>query len=563
MRLNGFRGAAALAAMVALAGCGKKVDQDAPLAFVPADTPYVIANIEPLPAVALDRWGQQMKAAWPLLFGSFDHALAEMQAKAPDGSAARILQALLDEIRERDTAEKWQQIGLGPKVRSAFYGVGLLPVLRIELVDPDALRAAIARIEQKAGGKLATAKIGSQEVWTFATDALSGLMAIEGHHLVLTAVPGGADEALQRRVLGLDKPAKSLADSGGLLDLDKAHGYLPYGSGWIDVRRTLTLLIDDPAVAALSKSFGEPAPTFEPECRGELERIAANAPRASFGYSALDANRMALKGRVELAPAIAQAFTRIVTAPPGSASSDALIDLGFSLPLLKARDFWVEQADAVIKTPFRCSMLLSLNEGFSDIKLKLDQTIPPPLADLSGVRLTMSRLAWPQNAAKPEISGVLLLGSSNPMFLLGLAQLSLPALRDFKLAADGKPVALPAGIVPPELAGDLVVHAAMTANVLGIAVGKDEAAKLGAAVAAPAATNGVLIDTSYSGALYGFLGDAIGRFADAMPAAQHDQFEMQRKLYALYAGWFKRFDARVSVGTEGIDFVENVELTQP
>ncbi len=559
-----LRGAAVLALVLALAGCGKKVDDAAPLAFVPADTPYVIANSEPLPDATSQRFAQQMKVAWPFMLDSIDHALAELGKDDPQSAAMRPVRALLDEVRERDTPEKWQQIGLGSKVRSAIYGVGLLPVVRIELVDVDAFRAMIARVEQKAGAKLTTAKIGTQDVWTFGNEAVLGLMAIEDKHFVLTAVPAAADEALKRRVLGLDRPAQSLAASGALAELDKTQGYLPYGSGWIDVRRTLALLIDDPSVAAFARGFGAPSPTFEPACRADFERIAANAPRLSFGYSTLDAERMAFKGRLELAPAIAQALARITTAPPGPpAGKDSFLDFGITLPLLKARDFWVEQAGAVAKAPFQCGALAPLNETFAEAREKLDQSVPPPMSDFSGLRVTISHFGWPDGAAKPDVSGIVLLGSSNPGFLINLAQLSVPALRDMKLGTDGKPVALPRGTLPAEMAGDLDVHAAMNPSALGVAVGKDEAARLGAALAAPAAAGGVLLDASYSGEIYTAFSQMIGRFADVIPAEQRQQLESQRKLYAFYATWFKRFDARVTVGNDGVDFIESVEFAKP
>jgi len=571
MRRKGMHGIAVLAGTLALAGCGKKTDDDAPLAFVPADTPYVIANTEPMPDATVAHFAQQMKVVWPIMLDSVDHGLAEIDKALVEGKKSdadstgmRVIHALLDEFRERDTPEKWQQIGLGPKVRSAIYGVGLLPVVRLELADADAFRAMIARIEQKTGAKLPTAKIGTQDVWTFGNDAVLGMMAIEGRHCVITALPATADEALKRRALGLDRPAKSLADSGALAELDKTRGYLPYGSGWIDTHRMLALLLDDPSLAALARGFGEQPPAFEPACRADFERIATNVPRLSFGYTALDADRMEFKGRLELAQALAQAVARIAGAPPGPpAGKDSLVDFGISMPVLKVRDFWVEQADAVAKAPFRCAALAPLNQAFADAKEKLGEMIPPPISDITGLRVTLGHFAWVDGAAKPDVSGIVLLGSSNPSFLTGLAQTTVPALAGLKLAADGKPVALPAGMLPAEVAGDLDLHVATTASLLGVAVGKDESARLGAAVAAPAAPAGTLLDSSYSGEVYAVFDQMIGRFGSMMPAEQRQQFESQRKLYAFYAKWFKRFEARVTAGDEGIDFSESVEFAKP
>ncbi|MGH8040983.1 MAG: hypothetical protein ACREPN_02940, partial [Rudaea sp.] len=56
----------ALAASL-VAACGKSVDENAPLAFVPADTPYVYANIEPMPAAVTTQWSKHMQEYLPVL----------------------------------------------------------------------------------------------------------------------------------------------------------------------------------------------------------------------------------------------------------------------------------------------------------------------------------------------------------------------------------------------------------------------------------------------------------------------------------------------------------------
>jgi hypothetical protein len=290
-------------------------------------------------------------------------------------------------------------------------------------------------------------------------------------------------------------------------------------------------------------------------------------PRFAFGYTELGAERMTMHARVDLAPAIAQALIAVGSSTPGSASPDALIDMAFALPILRAKDFWVAQADAVAKSPFRCALLAPLNDAFVKAKSQLDQTVPPPLADLGGVRMTVSHFAWPRGAvdaqAMPDMSGSVLIGSNNPSFLTNLAQLSVPALRDIKLVADGKPVSIPASALPGAAAGKVDVNVAMSAKMLGLSVGKDEAARLGSAVTAAKVTPGVLFEMNLRGEIYALMGDAIGRFADKLPAEQRAQMETQRKLYAMYAQWFKRIDARVTIAPEGIDLIESVEFAKP
>ncbi len=554
MYRNARTGFISIGIALALVACGKKEDASAPLAFVPADTPYVIANIEGSPEALTARWSQQMKGVWPLVMRIYGPLIEDIGKK--DEGSARVLHAVLDEIHERDTPEKWREIGFSATAHSAIYGVGLLPVLRIELADADAFRALVARVEQKGGAKLGTARIGEQDVWTFGPAQVQGLLAIERNHLVLTVVPAQADEALKRRVLGLDRPQKSLADSGALADFNKQRGYLPYGSGWIDTRRLLALYNDDPAVVAFAQAAGTPPPKLDVACRSEFDALAAQAPMFAFGYTALDANRMSFQGRLDLAPALAKSLAALPGAMP-AASSDGLADMAFALPILRGRDFLVAQADAVAKSPFTCATLAPLNQQLADMRGKLDQMIPPPLADLVGARLSVSKFAWPDGAEMPDVSASVLVASANPAFLTNLAQISVPALAQIKIEPNGQPVAIPTDALPG-MPANLSVHAAMSAKVLGISVGTEEAANLGKAVSAAPGASGTLFDMNLSGEVYKLMADGMGRFADKIPAEQRQQIEGSRELYAMYAKWFKRIEARLSLTNDGIELVETV-----
>lgn len=597
MNLRNFRGGLVLAALLCVSACGDKVDRDAPLAFVPADTPWVFANLEPVPESIRTRYEQQMQAAWPVMLGMFDSALADIEKAAatagdsPDedaaegddtdagagdpadvtttiadqagaAKAARVFKGVLDELRTLDTPAKWRAVGLSSEARMAMYGIGLLPVMRLELSDPEAFRALVARLEQKAGSKLGTAQIGEQAVWTFGTDEVGGVLAIQGSHLVLGLVPGNAGDALKRRVLGLDRPAKSLAESGALADFNKTRGYLPHGSGWVDTRRIVALVGTDEGVAAIARAAGSEPPTLDATCSAEFDTIAAKAPRLAFGYTALDNERMSMHSRIDLEPALAQALLALGSSTPGGATRDALFDFGIALPVLGLRDFFLAQADAVAKAPFQCDQLKGLNEAFAEARPKLEGMLPPPVANLSGLRLTATRLAWPQGTDKPDFAGTLVVGSSSPALLAGLAQLASPELQKVTLAADGTPVAIPASALPAGYT-DIPVSVAMGEKALALAIGKDESARLGTTVAAAPSKPGVWLDTSFSGSLYGLFGDAIDRFSAFMPDAERQQFEAQRALYAMYAQWFRRFDLQIAVVPEGIDFTETVEFAAP
>src|SRR5690606_28660213 len=107
MNLRIIRGGLVLAALLCVSSCGDKVDHDAPLAFVPADTPWLFANIEPVPEAVRSRYEQQMQAAWPVMLGMFDGALADIEkAAAGAGEEARDEDLATDESDANDAGDE-------------------------------------------------------------------------------------------------------------------------------------------------------------------------------------------------------------------------------------------------------------------------------------------------------------------------------------------------------------------------------------------------------------------------------------------------------------------------
>src|ERR1700749_2155978 len=155
-----------------VAACSNKnaaTDENAPLSFVPADTPYAMANLEPTPQAVYDSWAQRMKSYWPTMMqvysGILDQAATEKAADPNAQRGIKIAKALIDEFNTDDPMGRIRSMGFKPDARYALYGVGMVPVIRTELGDPAALKAEIAKIESKVGEKVPTAKVGSQDFW--------------------------------------------------------------------------------------------------------------------------------------------------------------------------------------------------------------------------------------------------------------------------------------------------------------------------------------------------------------------------------------------------------------
>lgn len=555
----------ALAAALALAACGKKQDDSAPLAFVPADTPFVFANREVVPDAVVDAWSRQMQSVWPTIMGLYERMLGatptdstvDEPTQARIATAQRVIKALLAELKPRDTPAKLAEIGLGPKARAAVYGVGLVPVARIELADAEAFRAMVARVEAASGTKLGTLDVDGQPTWTIDVDAVRALIAIEGSHLVASVLPTNADKALLRSVLGLDRPATSLAEAGALADLERAEGYQPYGAGWIDLRRIVALVDTDPGYRAFAALGGDAVPTLDATCRGELDGLFAQMPRAVFGYTRMEATHMDAAMRLDLAAPIAASLQTLSVPPPGSdAPAGALYDIALSLPVLKLKDFLLARIEPVVASPYQCKAFAEWNSKAVELKQQLSQFVPPPLSDFTGLRLTLDRLAWPADG-DPDVAARLLVASSNPAAIVGMAQLAVPALAQLQIPADGTPVTLPDGVIPNAAGFVPSVRVAMDAKALALASGDGD---LGAYLKAPAASDGQLVRVNFSGSFYTVVADLMGRFGAMLPPENQSELATQRELYAMYAKWVRHSDVRVNATAKGLEFVQEIEI---
>ncbi|WP_243041804.1 hypothetical protein [Dyella sedimenti] len=498
---------------VLLAACHHK-DKDAPLAFVPADTPYVVANLDVLDDDTRKAILAQADAQLPTELTQLRATADDMAEKDPD--ASRLLKAIIAELDGKTIESFARNAGLNVKGRSAFYGLGLSPVARFELTDPKAFDAFVGRLEAAYGKPFDTATLGglSYRKHVSAEAGVQVVLAVvSGKQAVAALLPSDAPEATLRLALGLDRPARNLQDDGRLDKLAKAKDYQPWAIGQVDLARLLPLAASgkDPLFNALIKAraeaesakTGEPVANqvkIAPSCEAEATRIAARVPATSFGYTRLDAKHQDLRWDVALADDITKAFAGLKVELPGLGADGASpFDISLAMPMVQVRAFWSAQAEAVAAKPFACPSLADLNEGFAKIGLMAQQAAVPPVGDLLGARVALDSFEPGSADSMPKFSGRVVIGTTNPAGLLAMAQMASSGLQQLKLAPDGKVAAL-----PPEVTAPLgtPVWAAMGPKALALAIGQGEDARLGELLSAPTGDAGRLGRLHLSGDMY-------------------------------------------------------------
>lgn len=495
-----------------LAACAHK-DKDAPLAFVPADTPYVVANLEIMDDSTRAALLAQADAQLPAQLGQMDAAADRLATKDPDG--ARLIRALRAEFKGKTIESFAQSAGLNLKGYSAFYGLGLAPVIRFELNDPVAFDGFVGRLETAYGKKLDVATVGKQSYrkYVFVASGTQVILATVNKQAVAALLPADAPVGLLREALGLDRPQKNLQDDGRLDDLAKAKGYKSWLVGDLDLTRALPLAMSgqDPLIAAILKAraeavsakTGEPVANqlqTSPSCVADASRIAARVPNISFGYTRLDAKHQNLRLDVSLADDISKAFAGLKVALPGLGNDGtAPFDVSLALPVSALRTFWTAQSDAVAAKPFTCPSLTDLNDSFAKLGPAMQKAAIPPFGDMLGLRIALDSIASNPNSSIPTFSGRLMVGSSNPTALLAMGQMMVPALAKLTLTPDGAP-----RLLPKEMTSMMGQPAwvAMGNNALAVGMGAGEDAKLAATLKEPGGDAGQMSRMHLSGAMY-------------------------------------------------------------
>lgn len=540
---------------------------DAPLAFVPEDSPYVFGNLAPLPAEVMERWYTQFEGMGEIYAMQFEQARrAMLESGQTDPQALALFDALRAEFAGKSPREWNAALGFGEEVKIALYGLGVVPVLRIELADPARFRALVERLETAAGQPLPEAELEGQPYWTLAAaDApLGGIVAIVDRHLVASMLPAQATPQVVRQVLGLDRPARSIADSGALQALNAEYGYTPYFSGYIDTARLLAATTGPSSAldSAFLERLGVSKPALDEACRGEWQALAASWPRFALGYRRFDRGGLEMHGVLEARADIAAELMKLRAPMPGltAVGDQALLHAGVALRVGAVPEVVGHFADQVAAAPWRCESLTPMNEAFA--KAQRDVANPAIYATAPvayALHAVLNRIDLGADASNPSIGGLLAIGSDNPAALLAMARTVMPEVANLKLADDGTPQPLP---TPAGVPLTDPVHIAMRGRALGLSIGAGEEAGLAAFLVVDEREQ-PLVAAGLSAAGARLFGEQVGRMmreqAAAAPAEQREQLEREAAMMeAMYAKGMGASEFRLDLSSRGVEWLQSI-----
>ena len=536
---------------------------DTILRYVPADTPYVIANVEPLPDELMDKLEPKIDD----ILQSYQVVLREVVAmkqgefteEQRESEDAKQAAAVIDELTTLLSIEGLRGAGIGRNATGAVYGNGLLPVIRFELTDGALFDAAISRIEEKAGHKMAVAAIEGGGYRYADVDKLRVVIAILEKEAVITFVPSSFSEAQTASALGLTPPQTSIADTGVLEQIAKKYGFTAQYAGFIDIEKIASTFIDPQTGvnAELLAMMGHDVATLSDVCKAEIRDVAGVMPRVVLGYTAIEVDRMDSTFVLELREDIAAGLSALTADVPGlGGDPGGLMAFGMSLDLQAARNFMEARIEALENDPFECEHFADLQAGVAGAKMALQQPVPPLVYDFKGFLAVINDIEGLDVGSQTpptSVDGRFMIAMDNAPALVGMGAMFSPELAQLNLQPDGKPVALD---MPQMQAMGLSAHAALTENAVAIAVGEDSEADLGDMLAAkPSGARPFMSFSMDAARYYGFLGDAI---AAAEPKEGEDapSAEMQaamKDIMNAVASLYERMSVDVLLTSNGIE----------
>jgi hypothetical protein len=481
------------------------------LSYVPADTPYLTANLEPLPESVidayLDRWQPVMAAMQQEMTAARLEMEADGVAGREDDPAARLVLALMEELDGKLSREGLDSLGFDLNTSKVLYGLGAFPVGRVGLSDATEFRATVQRVLDRAAVEAPELEYQGVSYWRLADvtdpDEPMGLyVAIMPDHLAISLFPHAAEAELLPSFLGIEKPKDSDA-AQRLAALNRKHGYTPHGSGILDLHRMADqfLQADTPLARTLAASGEFNAAELNPVCATEIHGMIDNMPIMTAGTTELTANSIAYEYRLEQPASLASQLVGLVAdVPAAEAMSRKILEFTFGMRFGPARDFLREKAMAITQAPYQCEELKDLNRHAEEMLTQLNQPIPPFLNNFRGFRVSLDEISLNDGQQIPHNArGHVAVHVEQPQMFVGMAQMFIPDLSGLEILPGNPPVAIPETLIPVPGA---VAFAAMTDDAIGMSLGAGEEKTLMTFLERDDVSEGTFLSADYDMAAY-------------------------------------------------------------
>ena len=361
---------------------------------IPADSPYVMADIEPFPYDELD-W--QFIESYSSVISELRDQLASEARSNPsemEDPGVKLMLAVLDELDGNMSAEGLKTLGVATQGHISIYGIGAFPIYRMELADSAKFEAMVARVEAKVGEAIPKATRGPHTFRQLTSEELVIPIIITDTELIMGATHAAFADTFIDYMTGDKLPERSLYQDNALLQMMRKHSFKPYVAGYFDISRFVSVITGSDRTSLLAQSLattGLEPPDMDASCRLEYDRLAAAAPRLITGYSAITRTTVDATFGLEMNSPLAARLAGARGSIPGYNSgqrNSSLFAYGIGLDLEALVAVLRGEAKDLADSPFQCPDLLDINDAAATFN-SVAQQIPTFISTMLGADVSL------------------------------------------------------------------------------------------------------------------------------------------------------------------------------
>ena len=375
--------------------------------------------------------------------------------------------------------------GIAEEVQAYFYTLGIIPVFKMDVINPDAIWALLDKAEAESGFTHEQRQIKQRDYRAYKltdeTDQEQLELLISQHNNILTVTFNSSlsEPLLLENALGITPVANALANTNLLNDIISKHGFTKDAISYIN-HQALVQAITAPDDSLLGQHIAKLMASQDqdhlhvyqqPHCKTELMSIANNWPRTVFGFNQFDINDTNTTFDMSMVvesnnQTILTALTQLTGFIPEYVNdlNNTVLALGIGIDISSLSpalsSIWHELQQPNYTCPPLQKMQSAIQQN-NPVMLGVMTAMANGIKGISGAVIDYSLDESQTEVAIKSLDAIISLSASDPRTLFNIIATFRPELADVKLPANGKIVEL-SSLIPlaplPGINPKLIMH---------------------------------------------------------------------------------------------------------
>jgi len=511
--------------------------------YIPAETPVLMLFAKdpnnPLP--------ENLKNKMEKVYGS----LGDIMKMAMEENFKKYAKDDAKSIEMKSKMDKWlseegiEKLGFSLEENEfAFYAVDLFPVLRMTLAKSHSMGEVLDEIMSEAQPDSASKKeVDGHSVYQFGDKELQVIISLAGNTVVASLSPTRDVDKLMPKLLGFEKPSKSLVQSNQYQDTLSKYNYLSNSLYWINIRQLADYFVNpDKHDSAMLDVLKIEDKMLSADCKTEILAMIDKFPRLVGGSTLIENHKLDSHMIIEMEEGLGTKFSTLSGRIPATKTKAAL-SYGFSFDIAAAKSLAQEFVTNIQTTPYKCELLEGMNSQAATIAEQLAQPLPPFVSNFKGVNVVIDELDLDMSKTDPSemvknLKAKFLLAVDNPEALKGMAEMMMPDLQKLgiKTGADAVNVSSLIPISGSQMPINLDhVFMAMGVDTIGLSLGEGTDTELTSTVSGESTSD--LLTFSIDADLYKDIFAGIEGISANLPAEVKTQLSMQKAMMTDMLWW--------------------------